>query len=105
MITFFAVSDNTRTGLFGQSLFPDLGGCSHCSTRQPGKKAVPFSIEPPEGVRENVIRVLHPLGSDSTCLISCSAFWHGVKFSYSWLVLKMGLPHQYHDVLSGGVGA
>jgi hypothetical protein len=105
MITFFAVSDNTRTGLFGQSLFPDLGGCSHCSTRQSGKEAVPFSIEPPEGVLENVIRVLHTLGSDSTSLISCSSCLIVVRFSHPWLVLETGGPHHYLDVPSGGVGA
>jgi hypothetical protein len=105
MITFFAVSNNTRTGLFGQSLFPDLRGCSHYSTRQPGKEAVPLSIEPPEGVLENVIRVLHTLGSDSTCLISCSSFLIGVRFSHPRLVLETGGPHQYHDVSSGRVGA
>jgi len=105
MITFFAVSDNTRTGSFGQSLFPGLGGCSQCSTRKPGKEAVPLSIEPPGGVLENVIRVLHTLGSNSTCLISCSSFWLGVRFSHPRLVLETGGLHQYQDVSNGGVGA
>ena len=104
MITFFAVSDNIRIGLFGQSLFPGLGRCSQCSTRKPGRGAVPLSTEPPEGVRENVIFVLKTLGSDSSCLISGTAFLNGVRFFYPWLVLKMGGPHHYYDVLSGGVG-
>ena len=105
MITFFAVSDNTRIGLFGQSLFPGLGRCSQCPTRELGMRAVSLSTEPPEGVRENVIRVLNTLGPDSSCLISGTAFLNGVRFSHLWLILETGEPHQYHDISSGGVGA
>ena len=105
MITFIAIQDNTRIGLFGQSLFPGLGRCSQCSTRKPGRAAVPLSIEPPEGVRENVICVLNTLGSYSNDLISGTAFLNGVRFSHPWLVLETGEPHQYHDISSGGVGA
>jgi hypothetical protein len=104
MITFFAVLDNTRIGLFGQSLFPDLGGCCQCSTGKPGRAAVPLSIEPPEGVRENVICVLNTLGPDSISLVSGSAFLNAVRFSHPWLVLETGKHHQYHDISSGGVG-
>jgi hypothetical protein len=105
MITFFAILDNTRIGLFGQSLFPGLGGCSQYSPRKPGREAVSLSIEPPEGVRENVIWVLNTLAPDSNSLIVGSAFLKGVRFSHPWLVLKTGEQHLYSDVLSGGVGA
>jgi hypothetical protein len=105
MITFIAVQDNTRIGLFGQSLFPRLGSCSQYSPRKPGRAAVPLSIEPPEGVRENVICVLNTLGPDSNSLISGSTSLNGVRFSHPWLVLETGGSHEYYDVLAGGVGA
>jgi hypothetical protein len=105
MITFFAVLDNTRIGLFGQYLFSDIGGCSQSSKRKPGPKAVSLSTEPPEGVRENVFCVLNTLGSDSNSLISDSAFLNGLRFSHPWLVLDTRGSHQNCNVLFDGVGA
>jgi hypothetical protein len=105
MITFFAVLDNTRIGLFGQSLFLNLRGRSQCSQRKPGREAVSLSTEPPEGVRENVISVVNSLGPDSNRLISGSAFLNGVRFFHSRIPLSNKGFHQYNDVLFGGVGA
>jgi hypothetical protein len=104
MITFIAVQDNTRIGLFGQSLFPGMGGRSQRSARKPGREAVPLSIEPPGGGRDNVIRVLYTFGSDSSSINSGPAFLNAVKFSCSGLTLETGKLHQCHDVPSGGVG-
>jgi hypothetical protein len=105
MITFIAVQDNTRIGLFGQSLFPNIGACSQCSPRKPGREAVSLSTEPTNWVRDNGIRVFYTLSPNSTSLISGSAFLNGVRFSHPWLILSTGGSHQYHDVLSVGVGA
>ena len=104
MITFFAVSDNTRIGLFGQSLFPGNGRCSQCSIRKPGMEAITLSTEPSVGVRDNVIRIPYTLVPNSTRLSSDSAFLNAVKISHPGLILETGKLHRYHDVPSGGVG-
>jgi hypothetical protein len=104
MITFIAVQDNTRIGLFGQSLFPNIGACSQCYPEKPGREAVSLSTEPTNWVRDNGIRVFYTLIPDSPSLISGSAFSYDVRFSYPWL-MSTGGSHQYHDVLSVGVGA
>jgi hypothetical protein len=80
MITFFAVQDNTRIGLFGQSLFPDIGGFIQYSTRKPGRAAVLLSIDPPKGVHDNVVCVLYTLRSDSKICGSNFALFRGVKY-------------------------
>ena len=67
-------------------------------------EAVPLSTEPPEGVRDNVIRISYTLVPDSTSLSSGSAFLNGVKISHPGLILETGKLHRYHDVPSGGVG-
>jgi hypothetical protein len=90
MITFIAVQDNTRIGLFGQSLFPDIGGCFHCSTRKPGRAAILLSIDPPEGVHDNIIRVLYNLRSDSKICGSGFALFRGVKYFPPELILGTG---------------
>jgi hypothetical protein len=109
MITFIAFPDNTRIGLFGQSLFSDIGECSQSSKRKPGLGAVSLSTEPPEGVRENVICIVNTLRPDSNRLISGTDFLNGVRFFHPRLIprliLSSGGSHQYNDVLSGGVGA
>ena len=104
MITFFAVSDNTRIGLFGQSLFPGIGRGSQCSIRKPGMEAVSFSTEPPVGVRDNVIHISYTLVPDSTRLGSGSAFLNGMKNSPPRLILETGKLHWCYAVPSGGVG-
>jgi hypothetical protein len=104
MITFIAVQDNTRIGLFGQSLFPNIGGCSQCSSRKPGREAVSLSTEPPVGVRDNVIHISYTLVPNSTRLGSGSTFLNAVKISHPEPILETGKLHRDHDVPFGGVG-
>ena len=87
MITSFAVQDNTRIGLFGQSLFPDIRECFQCSTRKPGKAAVLLSIDPPEGVHDNVICVLYALRSTSNICGFDFALFRGVRYFSPELIL------------------
>ncbi len=104
MITFFAVPYNTRIGLVSQSLLPGIGGCSLCSIREPGREAVPLSTEPPEGVRDNVIRVLSTLEPDCTRRGSGLALLKGVENTSPRLILGMGKLLRYHAVPSSRVG-
>jgi hypothetical protein len=104
MITSFAVPYNTRIGLVSQSLLPGIGGCSLCSNKGPGREAVPLSTEPPEEVRDNVIRVLYTLEPDSTSPSSGLALSKGAKYSPPRLSLETGKLHRHHDVPSGVVG-
>ena len=104
MITLFAVPDNTRIGLVSQSLLPGIGGFSLYPMREPGREAVPLSTEPPEGVRDNVIRVLYTLAPDSQSRGAGLALLQGVKDTPLGLILGTGKLHRYHDVPSGRVG-
>ena len=104
MITFIAVQDNTRIGLFGQSLFSGIGGSSQCSERKTGLEAGPLSTEPSQDVRDNVIRVLYTWKSDSKRSDSRSVLLKGVKKSHPGLILGTGKLHQYHGILSGRAG-
>jgi hypothetical protein len=100
MITFFAVPDNTRIGLVRQSLLPSRGGCSLCSISGPEREAVSLSSEPPEGVRDDVIRAgLAIIATNASWLFytkHCSGFasLKGVQISQPGFISNTGGSHQ-----------
>ena len=68
-------------------------------------EAVSLSTEPPMGVRDNVIRILYTLGSDSKRRGSSLALLKGVKNSHPGLTLGTGELLRYHNVPSSRAGA
>ena len=104
MITFVAVQDITRIGLFGQSLFSSFGGSSQGSNMKTGLEAETLSNQPSEEVHDNVLRVSYAWKPDSMSLGSGFVLFRGMKNSHPWLILGTEELHRYHNAPSGRVG-